>query len=38
MALTKEQIKEFKETEKEAEDCFDFYYLAGKLVEVYVFK
>ena len=33
MALTKEQIKEFKEEEKDAEDCFDFYNLAENLVK-----
>ena len=31
MALTKDEIKEFKKEEKEAEDCTDFYFIADQI-------
>ena len=33
MALTKEEIKEYKSEEKEAEICYDFYYIADSILE-----
>ena len=33
MALTKEEIKEYKSEEKEAEICCDFYYIANSILE-----
>ena len=33
MALTKEQIKEFKEAEKEAQDSYDFRSVADDIAE-----
>ena len=31
MALTKDEIKEFKKEEKEAEDCFSFTFIADQI-------